>query len=282
MENLHIVSVGTSIIDNLRRRGVLSIPEGAVLEDWLKENRKNRELMDKAYESLRSRPCETSAEINSMWKFLENNWVDEVYLIATDTEAGAFCSDLLHRYLREEHSVRILGESGPLLGYYKTERLCGVKGPKVASDVFAEDLHKLFNAVINLIRRHKDRKNIYINATGGFKAEMAVLSLAGNLFLVPAYYLHQTFSEVVFLPPLIPPELFKEEIEVLREIYRQSDRRLVGNVFKDLYRAKSKLLKNLEKFKVIEISRDNETGEPYEVRLTPQGKFWVEVGNETG
>lgn len=40
-----------------------------------------------------------------------------------------------------------------------------------------------------------------INATGGFKAEIACAVLVGLLFDVPVYYIHEAFREIVELPP---------------------------------------------------------------------------------
>jgi putative CRISPR-associated protein (TIGR02619 family) len=277
---LHIVSVGVSVLRNLQKsQEFQKIPgsEGREVNEWLKNKMADRAFLDMAYQALRSAPWKISAELNSMRIFLEQGRVDEVYLIATDTEAGKFCSDLIHRFLKEEHRIEIMRGSGCLPNYYRIEKICGDKGPKIAAEQFSEGLHKLFNAVVRLIRDNRESKTIYINATGGFKPEIAVLSLAGNLFLVPVYYLHETFNEVVFLPPFIPPMLFPSEVALLKKIY-DNNRRIAGEKFKKIWASSASVLRRLEGFKVVEIGDDGEG--PYEVRLTPQGKFWVEISQK--
>ncbi len=269
---LHVVSVGTSILGNLRRRGV-EVPGPGQWEDWLRE--RGSEIFLQALDYLREDPWRMSAELNGMRDFLERGEVDEAYLIATDTEAGRFCSELVKGFLAER-GVNVLGESGPILGYYKVR---DISGEEQAAERFSEDLHTLFNRLVAFLRKHKRElgKEVYINATGGFKPELAVLSLVGNLFLVPVYYRHETFGVSVFLPPLIPPRLFPEELEFLRRIYESEDRRIRGPEAERLVQEKGQLILRLEAFKVLEREID-EAGKVYGLKLTPQGKFWVEVG----
>lgn len=285
-ERLHILSLGTSIIANLRNTpGFAEIPApGPQLEDWLKQRRGDKQLREKAYGTLIADPYKLSAELNGMKEFLEKNEIDQVYLIATDTEAGEFCSGLLSRFFREK-GIEVIGGSGPLLGYYKADRaLGGPLGPEAASDKFADDLHCLFNKLVELLRKHKQKmgKEVYINATGGFKPEMAVLSLAGNLFLVPVYYIHETFKTTVFLPPLIPPEIFPEELKLLKMLYEKPDYRIVGKEFHDLYsnEATKRMIDRLVDFRVLEMPIHHEPDVGYEIKLTHQGKFWVEISQE--
>jgi len=286
-ERLHIVSLGTSILSNLKAlrekyEEFGEIPKlGPDLEDWLKKRREDKELHEKAYQALVAEPYRLSAELNGMMEFLDNGEVDQVYLIATDTEAGRFCDELLSRFFRER-KIEVMS-SGPLLGYYKADKALGERlGPDAASAVFSDDLHILFNNLIGLIRYHKVKmgKEVLINATGGFKAEMSVLSLAGNLFLVRTYYRHESFQKAVFLPPLIPPEVFPDELVVLRRIYEKPEKRIVGKEFQDLYTEKKEVVDRLVDFRVLEILSHHETDIEYGVELTPQGKFWVEIGKK--
>jgi len=271
---LHIVSLGTSIISNLRNRKGLEIPFPP--EDWLKDKREDRDFCEAAYKALAEDPYKMSAELNGMRDFLERGEVDEVYLIATDTEAGRFCSEVLKRYL-SERGVRVLGESGPILGYYKVRR---VEGEEEAAEVFSEHLSILFNHLVGFLRKHREElgKEVYINATGGFKPELAVLSLVGNLFLVPVYYRHETFGVSVFLPPLIPPELFPDELTLLKRLSDAAGQKgyLRGPKAEELVREAPEVIQKLESFRVIEVEREP-SGRVYGLKLTPQGKFWINL-----
>jgi CRISPR/Cas system-associated protein Csm6 len=56
----------------------------------------------------------------------------------------------------------------------------------------------LINAIADIIERHKG--NAVINATGGYKAEIAYATLVGLLYKKDVYYIHEEFSDVIKLP----------------------------------------------------------------------------------
>lgn len=64
-------------------------------------------------------------------------------------------------------------------------------------------LRSLVSSIIELIKNERDRGNeIVINATGGFKAEIADATLIGLLFDVPVFYIHEAFQDIIEMPPV--------------------------------------------------------------------------------
>ena len=72
--------------------------------------------------------------------------------------------------------------------------------------------HGLRNLVRKLcgVIRERSAAACAINATGGYKAQIAVAVLVGQALGVPVYYKHEMFSEIIAFPPL--PVSFDYEI----------------------------------------------------------------------
>jgi CRISPR-associated protein (Cas_APE2256) len=63
-------------------------------------------------------------------------------------------------------------------------------------------LRSLVATLIDLIHRERQQgREVSINATGGFKAEIAYATLVGLLFDVPVYYIHEAFRDIIEMPP---------------------------------------------------------------------------------
>ncbi|MEM2217564.1 MAG: putative CRISPR-associated protein, partial [Thermofilaceae archaeon] len=100
--------------------------------------------------------------------------------------ACEFCAKLLKKYLAEQgikaevHRITGLGRS------------------------FDEGLYNLLDQVSTLVKLHKtEEKRIYLNATGGFKPETAVLYTAACILDADrVYYIHEAMKDVVEVPAL--------------------------------------------------------------------------------
>jgi putative CRISPR-associated protein (TIGR02619 family) len=64
-----------------------------------------------------------------------------------------------------------------------------------------QGLRHLARALCRVIRDHSAAA-CAINATGGYKAQIAVAVLLGQALGVPVYYKHEQFSEIIAFPPL--------------------------------------------------------------------------------
>lgn len=53
-----------------------------------------------------------------------------------------------------------------------------------------------------IIRDSGGKQFVAINATGGYKAQVAIASLIGQAMQVPVYYMHEHFKEIIKVPPM--------------------------------------------------------------------------------
>lgn len=80
---------------------------------------------------------------------------------------------------------------------------------EIADLSYAESRFKLrgLRALVATLAERIERElrqgvEVAINATGGFKAEIAYATLVGLLFDVPVYYIHEQFNELIEMPPV--------------------------------------------------------------------------------
>ncbi len=165
MSTVILTTVGTSLLLNARREARVS----------------DEEVL--AY--LERDPHAASAETNSLLGIWQQG--DEVVLLHSDTEEGARAANLVRRYwLRKGPCgvVRIEGLAYEAQGFVDY-------GLKHFVQTLAGEIRKAARA----------QKEVVINATGGFKAEIAYATALGLIFKVPVCYIHERFREVVTLPP---------------------------------------------------------------------------------
>ncbi len=200
----HIVTVGTSVIRNVSTLAPrFNVPMEVVerfrrwsqapprsFEDAEAGQRASPgcEELEHALEILASNPYAVSAELNAMRKYLEARMVDAAVLLASDTGTSEFSARVLSEYLSSEgvevevHRVRDLGLD------------------------FHRGLLNLIDAVAAAVSKYRSRGyRVWINLTGGFKLETAVLYLAACLSRMgveKAYYIHETMKETVEVPAI--------------------------------------------------------------------------------
>ncbi|SHH26771.1 CRISPR-associated protein, APE2256 family [Thermosyntropha lipolytica DSM 11003] len=176
-----LCTVGTSLLTNCRREGGENQEEFFLLS-----------FIEKKGEAL------ASAETNSLSRILEPG--DQIVFLYSQTREGKICADTLQSYY-EKKGVK--------------SRIKEIDNLSYAHSTFAtRGLKSLIDTLIEEIRlsRRQDIMPV-INATGGFKAEIAYATLVGLIFKVPVYYIHEVFQDVIAMPSLPvdwDPSLFVE------------------------------------------------------------------------
>jgi len=168
-----LTTVGTSLLGNIRRE--MGIDRGRLPS-----------TQQAANFLVHTDPVKASAETNSLSRLLEDG--DKIVFLHSQTKEGEWCADELARYYRNSgYKVEVL--EIPDLNY--AESRFKMRG-----------LRSLVATLIGVIRSERSRgRHLLINATGGFKAEIAYATLVGLLFDLPVYYIHEVFSDIVELPP---------------------------------------------------------------------------------
>ena len=147
-----------------------------------------------------------SAEIASLLKIQQKyNQKLTVRLLASDTVRSALAAKLIEHWF-------IQAQSG--LPYPVEIEFEQTKDVIPGLDVYKEDrfrndgLPSLFQRVKEICKDQKDQKDIILNITGGFKAVVPFLSILGQLYQLPTYYLFETEAtdfdnaELIQLPKL--------------------------------------------------------------------------------
>ncbi len=161
---LIINTVGTSLLGNAKRHN-LETDTGIL-----------------AY--LNREPRAASAETNALDRLLAPN--DRAVLLYSQTVEGQRCAQLIQAHVQKTHRCEIEE----------------VKGLSYAEKGFVQ--HGLKNFVQMLAKHIRDAKRAHlepiINATGGFKAEIAYATAVGLVFKTPVCYIHEKFGDIVTLP----------------------------------------------------------------------------------
>lgn len=129
------------------------------------------------------------AEINSVTDLLKQGIIEKGYLhlFHSQTDDGEAIAQILQYYFTHDrwtvkiHCVEGLRDDKPNL--FRTQGL--------------RNLAKLFGE-----RVRESRKNVAINATGGYKAQIAIAVLMGQALDIPVYYKHERFDAIIPFPPM--------------------------------------------------------------------------------
>lgn len=209
VRRVHVISVGTSILRNFSRdRGGLCEELGIC--DWgfmrfdhpdqlraLSAARRGDPIFEALYRYVSDDPHRASAELNAFLRavglFSHSPREDVgVYIFSSDSGTGYLCASLIHEFLRD------LGYSVLSKDPVRIEGL----GKNILS--FEDSLVDLVEKVVTKILEWNSKGiKVYLNLTGGFKPESTYLALAGALAGAQrAYYIHETFDEIVAVPLL--------------------------------------------------------------------------------
>lgn len=165
-----LVTVGTSLLTNAQK-------------SLQKQKLSDHEIVNYLG---RTDPVQASAETNSLSRILQEG--DKLIFLHSQTEEGKFCTEALRKYYRGRGYQTESQEIPDLT--YKESRF-KMRG-----------LRSLVATLIDLIRRERQaQRQVLINATGGFKAEIAYAAVVGLLFDVPVYYIHEAFRDIIQMPP---------------------------------------------------------------------------------
>jgi putative CRISPR-associated protein (TIGR02619 family) len=134
-------------------------------------------------------------------------------------EINSICSIVNGKYLTEKNRcVFLVSDSveGKFIGAVLKEFLSAGKSPlkfssvdyQVIEGLSDKDIKQFRNIGLrNLVRligketRKTGAKNILINATGGYKAQISFAGMIGQALGIGVAYMHEKFSDVIILPP---------------------------------------------------------------------------------
>lgn len=222
MREVLVATVGTSIITNLA-----AVARCKSFSQWLEEQPESdrrplegceqllreaatdleKDRVKQAAQELASLPgCPRvlGAEVASLTALLQEppyGQLRRVLLLHSDTEHGlraaAFLQELIPaRFGLEAYRRRVTDLRDDLPGVFRTS-----------------GLRQLVRELARAVREHGARKLVF-DATGGYKAQVAIAVAVGQVFGVPVVYRFERFPEVIEIPPL-PLSLDEKELRPL-------------------------------------------------------------------
>jgi putative CRISPR-associated protein (TIGR02619 family) len=191
-----ICTVGTSLfrpnLEGLKqdlvkgtvREGFQPLAEAYCQHDWSAVARQLAQL------SPSERLC--GAEINSIASMIDKEYVPGdcgLFFLHSDTDEGRSIAAILKSYYHGKGHAPVETIDVPDLQDQDPKRF-RTKG-----------LRNLARQICGVIR-DRSPAACAINATGGYKAQIAIGVLLGQAIGVPVYYKHEQFSEIIAFPPM--------------------------------------------------------------------------------
>jgi putative CRISPR-associated protein (TIGR02619 family) len=196
MRNTLICTVGTSLFEgNLKN---LSEQTPNRPDNWkeIKHHFDNKNWNELAKELLKIKPDSRicGAEINTVEEAKKKKWLElsNLFFLVSDTEAGRDTGTVLKKYFENREDLKL-----KQVDYYVVENL----QDKKPVEFKVHGLRNLVREIGGIIQRIGN-EYIAIDATGGYKAQIAIAVLVGQALNIPVYYKHERFSEIIDFPPL--------------------------------------------------------------------------------
>lgn len=192
-----ICTVGTSLLTNIDRP---YRPEesgiSAELHDKLQKARRNDDTAALLKLLLEIEPTSRicGAEINSIEDALAKKSLSlsHLYLFVSDTADGRKVGALLADYYKGRRDLDL--KTGEFIPVEKLQD----ENPK---EFKVYGLRNLVREMGKVIQRYGPER-IVINATGGYKAQIAIAVVIGQTLGIPVLYRHERFSEIIDFPPM--------------------------------------------------------------------------------
>lgn len=205
MKNTLICTVGTSLFDsNLSK---LSNETKDAPENWfnIRQAYDSYNWKKLAQELLRVDPAKRlcGAEINTIQEVKGKNWLslENIIFLVSDTPNGKNTGEVLQHYFRNRNDLSLRVVEYRIVDQLQDER------PK---DFKIHGLRNLVRNIGDYIQRFGGPDYLAIDATGGYKAQIAIAVIVGQALNIPVLYKHERFSEIIDFPPL--PITFDHDI----------------------------------------------------------------------
>lgn len=196
MRNTLICTVGTSLFEsNLKN---LSENTQGKPDNWnfIKQYFLEGNLKLIADELLKidpsSRIC--GAEINTIEAAKTKKWLslENLIFLVSDTESGRNTGKVLEYYYSQRKDFNLKNIEVKVIDYLQDAE------PQKFKTIGLRNLVRVIGEYISKF----GAKNCSIDATGGYKAQIAIAVLMGQALDIPVYYKHERFNEIIDFPPL--------------------------------------------------------------------------------
>jgi len=246
-----VCTVGASLMTNFEKNKALPQLGSKKALTW---------MLEQDPESERS----LGAEINSIASLIKLGILNQrrnLILLVSDTPGGEMVGKILKEYF----------ENHPDVGFEKVEvRTVEDLDDSRINDFKSKGLRNLVRELGRCIKEYQNR--LVINATGGFKAQIAFALALGQAVGIPVYYRFEKFPKIIELPPLplsLDVRLWEENMDLFHLLY------LSGEVEEEeLEKPVEKEFAQLDPRLTLLLDREHIDGKKY-ISLNPMGEVFV-------
>ncbi|MBI4853199.1 MAG: putative CRISPR-associated protein [Acidobacteria bacterium] len=203
--NTLICTVGTSLFESNLRNLSAKTPNAPSNWEEIKSAYDSENWKKLAVEINKVPPTERvcGAEINTVEETKRKNWLglENLIFLVSDTPNGKNTGIFLKEYFSRRNDLNLKNLDYEVINELQDER------PK---DFKIHGLRNLVRSAGYYINRFGGPDCIAIDATGGYKAQIAIAVIVGQALNIPVFYKHERFSEIIDFPPL--PISFDHEI----------------------------------------------------------------------
>jgi len=270
-----ITTVGTSIIGNFKQENSESPRikdfdqlENTSLKDWENHPKKIERCKLVLTKFLQKDKHKASAEVKSLEKIItpypKSDKIDkiEIYLLATDTILSRMAAEVLEQYYDEKNEKNI---TVYFSSKKDTDHEYIIEGLQVknSEELGKEGFTNLINAVQKVKegnkkenKTQKEKVQLILNVTGGYKAIIPILTILGQVMDVPVNYIYEDSDALIKIEKMpigIDWGLAEELAPYIDKNYMKRDSKAIS----------PEIIRKLKEYKLI---RDSDTLEfTYEV-----------------
>jgi len=192
LPNCFISSVGTSIIENSDKEFTNIVDSDKDLETFkercFQDNQLRSQYLDR-YVQIVIDNSGLSAEIDALKRDIQPH--DRIILLSSKTDKAFFCAHALKTYFVNYHNIQDI-------------EIIIVEGLREPDDTEFQErgLPDFLNVLIQSIENHKDRYQIVLNPTGGYKSLFPLMTLVGIIYEIPVIYTFEKTDHIIKIPPL--------------------------------------------------------------------------------
>ncbi|MCS7031569.1 MAG: putative CRISPR-associated protein [Gloeomargarita sp. SKYG116] len=195
--NTLICTVGTSLFEGNLSRLSAATPNAPANWEAIRRAYDAQNWRELATELLRIPPTERlcGAEINTIEEARRKKWLslENLIFLVSDTPIGQNTGQFLQIYFENRSDLKLRN-----VEYIVVEQLQDQR----PTDFKIHGLRNLVRKCGEIIQRFGGPEYVAIDATGGYKAQIAVAVIMGQVLDIPVFYKHERFSEIIDFPPL--------------------------------------------------------------------------------
>ncbi len=182
-----ICTVGVSLLNNLAGASDAAVRHALEMGEWGELGRFLAKHYPRDHRIL-------GAELNSIAELVKKKEIalNTIWFLVSETDEGRKTQDILKGYFDEAswagaHDV----------GFVTVEGLQDTRPDQFRS----RGLRNLVREMAKIVRMYGPQ-TVVIDATGGYKAQIALAVVFGQAMDIPVYYKHERFKYIIDLPPL--------------------------------------------------------------------------------